>query len=394
MNNYLLFIHFIHIILLSSLSIYVKNYIKSIDDYKVVPFTNHYYLFKDSFPPTKIFIYNKTHPRFQKHLDTLFDPDTDKRFNTHSYVPDVFIFQNIYRLNYVTQDPEQADVFFLRFLCSRYDWGFHYFELYPIMESQGNYYQRYGGVDHFFLHTTHSIFYSVIRDEDHMHISNMFTTQMLHWNETLMYPRIMMRITSSPVYSNLPVSKVNKKRDISVLLLAGVDVHEPSISVLRLNLIDAFKNISSTKIIVTYRYKGSQMEYKQRYSKFMEKSQICIIPAGDCYNSKRFFDSMKKLCVPFIFSDEFRFPFESLFLNYEKLIVQQPMFEYQKIHHNLMLLNSRKIKEMRESLHSISKIYEAKTHEDASPGNYVWTWFWTQYFQLCYIAAAKRICLL
>ncbi|KAK8886839.1 hypothetical protein M9Y10_037872 [Tritrichomonas musculus] len=390
MNKWLISIHILHISLLYLIMFILRYRVAKTNNVSVIPFTQNYYQFMNSFPPTKIYVYNETHPDFQPFYDTIFDESTDKRFNTHSYVPDLFIFQNIFSQNFIVSDPFQADVFFLRFLCSQYKWGFHIYDLYPIIEKQGPFYQRYGGVDHFFLHTTHSISYSVIVDEDHMKIPNMFTTQMLHWNETLMYPRIMIRITSSPVYSNYPLSKLKRKKEIAVLLLAGIDVHVPEISIFRKKLFQSFSNISGCRSVVTYRYLGVQMEYKPRYHLFMEKSQICIIPAGDCYNSKRFFDSLKKLCVPFVFSDHFRFPFESLFVNYESIIVQQPMFEYHKIRHNIMLLNSQKIKQMRYSLHSIGKIYDGKVNVTAQPGQYVWSWFWTQFFQLCYIAATKR----
>lgn len=390
MSKWLILIHILHIFLLCLITLVSKYQISKIKDPNIIPFTQNYYQFMNSFPPTKIYVYNETHPDFQPFYDTIFYESTDKRFNTHSYVPDLFIYQTIFRQNFVVSDPYQADVFFLRFLCSQYKWGFHIYDLYPIIEKQGIFYQRYGGVDHFFLHTTHSISYSVIVDEDHMKIPNMFTTQMLHWNETLMYPRIMIRITSSPVYSNHPLHKLNQKRDIAILLMAGIDVHVPEISIFRKKLFQSFSNISSCRSIVTYRYLGVQMEYKPRYHRFMERSQMCIIPAGDCYNSKRFFDSLRKLCIPFVFSDHFRFPFESLFVNYENIIVQQPMFEYHQIRRNIMLLNSQKINQMRQSLHSIGKIYDGSVNKTQKPGQYVWSWFWTQFFQLCYIASTKR----
>jgi hypothetical protein len=114
------------------------------------------------------------------------------------------------------------------------------------------------------------------------------------------------------------------------------------------------------------------------------------VPYGDSPSSKRLFDAFRTGCVPIVLSDEIRFPFETVFVDYENLVVQMPMYEPEAIEHVMMLANDRWCKKVRENMRKVFDIFQLNVWAEIVPGEQTWAWLWAEYFKTCYVATAKR----
>ena len=150
------------------------------------------------------------------------------------------------------------------------------------------------------------------------------------------------------------------------------------------------KKIPNTIIINSKRKDPNITATLFNINNFMLNSEFCPVPQGDGPSSKRFYDSIQTLCIPIILSDEIRFPFEDLFINYKKFILQIPMFNSNFLSFIIGFLNNNKKLIIKKNLIKFRKIINFNENFTSNNGDLIWAWLWSQYFKICLISSNKR----
>ncbi|OHT12474.1 hypothetical protein TRFO_17617 [Tritrichomonas foetus] len=370
----------------------------------ISPFTEHYHLFKDRYAPLKIFIYNKTYPVFQKYWMNLFSDNqqfwkhsSTPYFTKHTYAIDTSILIKIMTGPFVEKDGEKADLYFYKFIGSPFRGPIRLKHLVADCRAQGPYYERTGGIDHFFVQTIqHTLGECIINPEDHMFIPNMISTQSVEWQDSVLNPRFFERVTMIPVHSNLQLSpqnirdfKRNIERSLNVYMIASFDTWINETNIIRRRMFDALEGIPDSAIISFSRKQPGINSKVLKNIANMTRSNICVIPPGDSPTSKRFFDSLNTLCIPYIFSDAIRFPFEGVFIDYHKFILMHRMKKLEGITHDIMLMNNRKIRQLQSIINEALPVINAEFKEPLKTNHFIWAWFWFQYIQAASVASVK-----
>lgn len=398
------FMSFILIIFVSSWASYYSSQPKDIISDS--PFTTHYHFFKDKNPPLKIFLYNRSFPVFDQYWKNLFSKNqtfwkhsSTPYFVNHTYAIDTAILEKIINGPFVEKDGAKADLYFYKFIGSPFRGAIRLKHIVADCKAQGPYYERSGGIDHFFIQTIqHTLGECIINPEDHMQVHNMFSIQSVEWQDSEVHPRYFERVTIIPVHSNLNLKrntgafhflKGENKRTLNVYLIASFDTYVNETNYIRMRMFDALRSLPDSAIINFSRKMPRIFSRVHKNIENMGKSNICVIPPGDSPTSKRFFDSLNSLCIPYIFSDAIRFPFESVFIDYEKFILMHRMKKLEGIRNDIMLINSGKIKKIREIIRKALPLINDEFGEPYQLNHYSWAWFWFQYIQACSIASVK-----
>lgn len=391
---------FILIIFVSAWASYFSS--QSMDTIIDTPFTTHYNFFKDKNPPLKIFLYNRTFPVFEQYWTNLFSNNLTFWKNTpyfinHTYAFDTVILEKVINGPFVEKDGAKADIYFYKFIGSPFRGPIRLKHIIADCIAQGPYYERSGGIDHFFVQTIqHTFGEYMINPEDHMQIHNMLSIQSVEWQEAESNPRYYERVTIIPVHSNLKLNKnLNRfnffrhQRSINVYYTASFNTYANETNYIRMKILDALRTIPNTEIINFSRKMPHIFSRAHKNIEKMGKSNICVIPPGDSPTSKRFFDSLNMLCIPYIFSDAIRFPFESVFIDYEKFILMHRMKKLNGINNDIMLINSRKIKQIRSIIKLALPLLNDEFGEPYKLNSYIWAWFWFQYIQAVSVVSVK-----
>ena len=398
-------INFLLLVLVLSVFIWSLKFKNDQILFPISPFTRHYDFFKDRFAPLKIYVYNKTYPVFDQYWNNLFSDNetfwkhsSTPYFLSHTYAIDTSILIKILTGSFTTQDGDKADLYFYKFIGSPFRGPIRLKHLQADCRAQGPYYERSGGVDHFFVQTIqHTLGECIINPEDHMFIPNMFSTQSVEYQDSVLNPRFFSRVTMIPVHSNLQLQeykdyKLFKKkidRSISVYMIASFDTWINETNIIRRHMFDALQRVPNSNVISFSRKQPGIFTKVHKNIENMCKSNLCVIPPGDSATSKRFFDSLNMLCIPYIFSDAIRFPFEGVFIDYHKFILMHRMKNLQGIARDIMLINDMKAKQIQNTIRQIIPLINAEFREELKINQYIWGWFWFQYFQAAYISPVK-----
>jgi len=351
------------------------------------PFTVHYYRFINKFPPLKVYTYPGIYPRFDFVVSReWFEP----KFSKHTYMHEFAFFNHLQSSKFSVPDPEKADLFIPNTTFSPLSFkNGNYSEIIYNMMYYGPYYERYGGVDHIILMALYPSYIGPIDISDTIIMPHSFTNQNAPWNYTLEKPRESSKISIVPVLSDVKTPFVIGPRPISVFMLASKKTREPETDVIRIRLFEELDKINNTKLLTANRFPENP---KQNIAPIinMRKSYFCATPLGDCPTSKRFYDALHSGCIPVIYSDYVRYPFEGLFLNYSRFLVQQRMTDYDNIKKNFNSLNTKKIEALQKTILKMHNIFSCELHEELTSGRLSWAWLWQEYFKACNIASAKR----
>jgi hypothetical protein len=135
---------------------------------------------------------------------------------------------------------------------------------------------------------------------------------------------------------------------------------------------NTLRTIPHSLILVAQRYSPVNNIDQYNFSKFLVHSDFCTVPYGDSPSAKRLFDTFRTLCIPIILSDKIRFPFENLFIDYSKLVLQIPV---KKPHFVELAMGAATIKRkhgIRENMILIKSLLEQKFDRKIHKGWLEW----------------------
>ncbi|EAY04072.1 Exostosin family protein [Trichomonas vaginalis G3] len=266
----------------------------------------------------------------------------------------------------------------------------------PLVRSQGDYYDRFGSVDHVFVQMLFSHNNVPFTQHHQKVIVAQTTIGDINWNLSIFEPRQMTRFTVMPYNSNFDFYESSSKQCITAFLtgqmtIASFDKRARNI---RQALKEEMRNTKNTAVIETKRKSHFiAAEYFQIES-LMRNSEFCPVPHGDGPQSKRLYDSMRTGCIPIVLSDEIRFPFESTFVDYKNVLIHIPQYEPQRIRDAFAVANKKLRDRMRRRHKELDRLLTVDENLDTVQGGIIWAWKWMQFFKAATIASSKRCDLL
>ena len=393
------------------ISKFIKN--DAIFEVFIYPFyddiTPHYSLLLRKKPPIRFYIYNISHQEddslIKSYIGNIQRPETiSSELMFEYYIP--FIIKNSFLY---TNDPSEADIFLISTPLSFY-YAHHirYDEL-SINKVRGKYpyYNNSNGINFILLQTIFSCSKAAFTIDDEKNYPGMVSLGDLDWEYSIEQPRESIRNTIIPYASNCPFdvfkrSQNKSSRDLLLYFLGTVNLsmhHGSDIGKqVRLKMFYTLKDYPNSLFINTIRLDPQREAayYGLKVQGYMRNSTFCLVPHGDSPSSKRFSDSIRSLCIPIILSDMIRFPFEDLFINYSKFIVQIPMHSPEKIKGILkqyknssssMFLNAT---QRRKEMYKIRRMFNVNVYKHLIPGEQAWMWVWLHYIKLVYVISSMR----
>lgn len=365
-------------------------------------FTKHYRYFNDRIPPMKIFLYNLS-LQLQKKVMKIQYVDAISGNLAHTTVFEYIAYKNVIGYPYRVTDPEKADLFFIPIFCALFNGHKEKGDLddvvIPQLRNFGSYFDRYGGVDHTIIQMLFSQPNIPITEEKQESLGSMITLGDLNFTYSLNKMRESWRNINFPLTSNIPQNDdvdSDNKRPITAFFIGQIELegfNEVSAPI-RTGMANEMRMIPHSIVINAKRYDPVHSVYNYNFSRMMSNSEYCCVPHGDGPTTKRLFDTFRTLCIPIVLSDEIRFPFEDLFVDYRNILIQIPAFHPELIRTVMSLPNHKKKIEMRRKMLKISRLLEQKFSYDVEPGDLMWGWLWVHYFKITTVAASKRRTLL
>ena len=361
-------------------------------------FTKHYKYFRDRIPPMKVFLYNLSLP-FQTKVSKIQYINAIPAQLAHTTVFEYIAYKNIMNYPFRTLNGRDADLFFVPLFGALFnghkDEGDIDEVILPQLKTYGNFFERYGGVDHAFIQMLFSQENIPITVEKQRHLASMITLGDLNFNYSRDFMRESWRNINFPLTSNIPQNDdVNgsEKRPISAFFIGQIELSgfDDVAAPIRRGMALEMKTLPHSMVINAKRYDPLHSVYSYNFSRMMVNSDFCCVPHGDGPTTKRLFDTFRTLCIPIVLSDEIMFPFEDLFVDYSDIVIQIPAFEPNFIPLVMSLPTKKKKVEMRENMLRISHLLEQDFNYDVQPGDLMWGWLWIHYFKLCVVAASKR----
>ena len=361
-------------------------------------FTKHYNYFQHRIPPMKIFLYNLSLP-FQTKVSKIQYINAIPAKLAHTTVFEYIAYKNIMSYPFRTLHGKDADLFFVPLFGALFnghkDKGDIDEVIIPQLKQYGNFFERYGGVDHAFIQMLFSQENIPITVEKQRHLASMITLGDLNFNYSRNYMRESWRNINFPLTSNIPQNEdinCSEKRPISAFFIGQIELSgfDDVAAPIRRGMALEMKTLPHSIVINAKRYDPLHSVYSYNFSRMMVNSDFCCVPHGDGPTTKRLFDTFRTLCIPIVLSDEIMFPFEDLFVDYTNIVIQIPAFEPNLIPLVMSLPTKKKKAQMRENMLKISHLLEQDFDYDVHPGNLMWGWLWIHYFKLCVVAASKR----
>lgn len=361
-------------------------------------FTKHYQYFAEKLPPLKIFAYNLTLP-LQEKVGAQQYITAIKQGLAHTTVFEYIAYRSLLNYKLRVSDPEKADLFYVPLFGALYNGHREEGDIdkvvLPQLRDAGDYFDRFGGVDHAFIHMLFSQNNIPITLEKQKTLASMITLSDLDYNYSLNNVRESWRNINFPLTSNIPQYTdifSDDQRKISAFFIGQIELSgfDEVAAPIRRGMASHMREIPHSVVINARRYDPVHSVYNYNFSRMMMNSEFCCVPHGDGPTTKRLFDTFRTLCIPVVLSDEIRFPFESLFVDYSTLIIQIPAFRPDKISIAMSLPSKEMKAEMRKNMVRISRLLEQRFDYNIEYGDLMWGWLWVHYFKLTTVAASKR----
>jgi hypothetical protein len=149
---------------------------------------------------------------------------------------------------------------------------------------------------------------------------------------------------------------------------------------LRQKIEEQLQNVSNSKILRIDRkeyetFKAALISLPEH----MSSSKLCIVPPGDAPSSKRFYDAISHLCVPYLLADYFLLPYEDVYVDYEKCMKQLSSRKVDTLAVGINGLSNEHIVEMREELKVAKERFTWDYEEKPKAGQGLWTLSWALY---------------
>ncbi|OHT15558.1 Exostosin family protein [Tritrichomonas foetus] len=377
------------IILLQIALFYISFRSRQKTEIECDPFTNHYHFLKDVEPPLRFFIYNFTDSKF-KDLQIY---TQRKKVNKVEYYFEPYLLSYIKNNCILTNNPNETDLFYIPiyFSMTMFTDG-----RFPIESLLGrlDYYSKNGGLDHLIVFNIFAFWRATIQEKYEHILPCMMSFADVNWDLSIRYPLLMPRFTLLP-YSSLNKLSIHRNFNRNALLFyigsTLLSTFNEFSCEMRTEILEYASKLNFSQIFVKERGKNpDDLTNGFAIERMMHESQFCLVPLGDSPSSKRIYDSFNALCIPIIISDYIRFPFENIFINYSKILLQISMKNYQN---DLPLIlsasNTKIIEKMQNSINTINKFFYLK-EKNIKPNSIFWAWAVNHYIKLSFISSSMR----
>lgn len=363
---------------------------RPVEDYSAYPGVSKTYLrFKDSLPPLKFYKYDIS-SFTEKHRPHGLPMDESE------YYVEVFeelVYEALERSPFRVFDPEKADLFYANVIISRDPHPKVVKTVIPWMREHWPYYDRYGGVDHIFIHMVFFSHFFAIGYHEPKTLPVSITVPDLPWEWINENTREAMRFTVVPYGSITPPFFDDDERNISAFFIGDLNPrwgprHGPLV---RQGMASVLSDIRDSVAIKTSRWMKGSTTKDYNFAEMIRHSNFCTVPYGDSPSSKRLFDALRSGCLPIVMSDEIRLPFEDVFGRWENCVIQIPMYKPEKIPEVMMLVNDRWAKVLRSAAKEVFPLTDFSiSSQKIVPGGQIANWMWCEFFKACHIASMKR----
>ncbi|EAY03446.1 Exostosin family protein [Trichomonas vaginalis G3] len=328
--------------------------------------------------------------------------DSIKQGLAHTTIFEYIAFKSLEKYENRVSDPEQADLFYVPLFAALFNGLKDYANIdtiiLPQLRAIGPYFDRFDGIDHAFIQMLFSQSNIPLTVEHQKSLASMMTLGDVNYEYSITHMRESWRNINFPLTSNIPQQfdvNSHSSRHISSffigqLELSGFDDAAP----IRKGMAAAMRDVPHSIVIDARRYDNVAGVYNYNFSRMMINSKFCCVPHGDGPTTKRLFDTFRTLCIPIVLSDEIKFPFEDLFINYTNILIQIPAYKPQQIPLAMSLPDKERIITMKKNMVRISRLLEQKFDYKVTKGDLMWGWLWVHYFKLSTVAASKRRTLL
>ncbi|EAY11477.1 Exostosin family protein [Trichomonas vaginalis G3] len=315
--------------------------------------------------------------------------DPNAELNQRSnYIFEYIIHQNLVKSRTAVENPQDADLFYVPIYLSAYNLykkkASYQSVITPYLLDNSYWYEKHGGVDHIFtqiynLNSNLQELPSMISTGD---ISNEYST---------MSPRELWRLTIVPYSSSYPDNENQTRRILSAFFESHTSIYSTNqiAKSIRTNLI---AELSQMRDSLTIAKKVSKERATTNFDVvyLMSISDFCPSPHGDTPNSKRFFDAIKRRCIPVVLSDDVHLPFDELFADYSGSLIQVPMRDIRSVPAIVGMIPESEKQRIRHRIDEISELLNFSWTYEEHNGDLIWAWKWTQFYKAATIAASKR----
>ncbi|OHT12396.1 hypothetical protein TRFO_17760 [Tritrichomonas foetus] len=377
-------------------------YFVPLDDYAILEtpqvLTNHYYLFESKLPPIKIYAYNITEPDQKDVVTKMFGSNPPRADRMSSQSNEIIIRHSVQKSSFRHFDAETADIFYCPFYLSisammQRGSASRVFNRYynELLRKAGPWRDRYDGIDHSVVQMSPAYQYRApINSYLVGSIGLMATMSNIPFD---IPPRDAWHYTQYFHGSNaLIFNETENQRDTSVFFLGPLSsIHwRPHGSIVRRALIPHLKNITNSFSLIVEKHETSSASLEASMHEKMRNSEICLEPEWDSPTSRSLTDAVLSFCVPLVYSNEAMFPFEGIFIDYTKILLQRHSEAHETLNPSIMMMNDRKLAAMRRGLRQVGQLWSDNKNFEIVPNQAIWGWYWMQFIQNSIMVASKR----
>ena len=352
--------------------------------------TKHYFFLSNSIAPLRIYLYNVSGLNCSKDKITTKWPK--KREKMHTDIFERLIYHQIEKSSTLrTYNWRKADIFGASYFLTVRPYDKLTEFLIPFLNKTVHYIDRYGGVDHFFVHPVFCSHYFSIQYQEQKYLPYSLSLSDYHWSWTLDNTRYAWRTTIVPYTSNQIIKPI--KKNISVFFIGTLNpafMGGTGRKVRRAMYDYLTKNITNSLIIKTLRFSKKGRVFDYDMSTYLRLSYFCPVPYGDSPSSKRLFDAFRARCVPIVLANDIRYPFEYTMIDFRYVLTQINMSKPEEIMFVMNQMNNRRIKQMRFEMEQIDQILDVQTDYNFKKGDQTWAWLWMEYIKAVIVSSVKR----
>jgi hypothetical protein len=264
----------------------------------------------------------------------------------------------------------------------------------PLLLQEARYFDLSGGIDHIFVQMS-----PAYPERAAVHLANvlsfpgMLTLSDVTWRICAENPRLAWHFSQlihgshAPTYTDTKVHAVRNTSAFFIGSRSPLNWGSSAVAV-RYKLFANFPRIPRGKI-VELGGGGDQWAGADAWRQ-MRESDMCILAEGSAPTSRALTDALRSLCLPVVMSDEARFPFEGIFVDYSRILVQVPMIDGEGLPAAVGMVNERAVRAARRGLALMTRVIEARLREPMNINEQMWAWTWLQYAQAVVVSACKR----
>ncbi|KAK8834119.1 hypothetical protein M9Y10_017507 [Tritrichomonas musculus] len=346
---------------------------------------------KLKWPPLKIYVY----PKNKYHTDDcLYPPEMPNRYINETNYWFQRMLEPTVHLQFLqsplyTQNPDESDLFFIPHysrMCSGlpHDNGKRWRNISPYLNKSGMYFQRYSQVDHIIMHSVPQYGdkpadNAVLSPKSPIICLLDFRVTKMRNNPWTFSKSVLVPFITIPI--DLREAE-NHERNFSAFVAMSTSTKglKARSAELRQTVENKLLNVSKSYVLTIIRNNYSTFRFAiDNLKNFMIESNLCIVPPGDAPSSKRFYDAVNALCVPYLISDYFFLPFEGSVFDYDDFIFQLSSKKIYLLSQNLNEIIQNNLSEIirkRENLKIMKERFTWNYKKPPKKGQALWTLSW------------------